>query len=510
MNERAGQTTEAPVRAPSRRPVVLGCVMLALFMAAVEVTIVATALPAIVGKLGGFALYTWVFSGFLLTQASTILVFGKLADLYGRRPVLIAGIAVFLVGSTLCGLAWSMPALIAFRLLQGLGAGSIQPVATTIVGDLYTPKERPRVQGWLSSVWGFAAIVGPLAGGLIVEALSWHWIFWINVPVGLLTITGLSLFLREDVVHHKHRIDYAGILLFCIAIASLLVAVMQGGVAWPWASMQTLVLVVLFVAALALYLRRESRAPEPMVDLALWRSRLVASVNATSLLAGSAIIGVTSFVPMYVQGVLGRSAIVAGFALTAMSVGWPLASMLSGRFLRALDARATVRVGGAVLFAGSLALCSMPRAFGPIGIGASAFLMGFGMGLLNTTFIILIQGSVPWAKRGSATASNIFSRILGSTFGAAALGAVLNGSLYRAFAQTGGAAAGLETIRRMFNGGATLPLADEQRASIANALSYALSHVFLTLAIVGAITMVMTWLVPRRAVFKPAGETAPP
>src|SRR5690348_14026615 len=162
---------DAMKRVP-RRTVVLGCVMLALFMAAVEVTIVATALPQIVGKLGGFSLYTWVFSGFLLTQASTILVFGKLADLHGRRPVLIGGIVVFLIGSTLCGFAWSMPALIAFRLLQGLGAGSIQPVAATIVGDLYTPQERPRVQGWLSSVWGFAAIVGPLAGGLIVEVLS--------------------------------------------------------------------------------------------------------------------------------------------------------------------------------------------------------------------------------------------------------------------------------------------------------------------------------------------------
>ena len=491
----------------SRRPVVLGCVMLALFMAAVEVTIVATALPQIVGKLGGFSLYTWVFSGFLLTQASTILVFGKLADLYGRRPVLIAGIVVFLVGSTLCGFAWSMPALIAFRLLQGLGAGSIQPVATTIVGDLYTPQERPRVQGWLSSVWGFAAIVGPLAGGIIVQALSWHWIFWINVPVGILTIVGLSLFLREDVAHRAHNVDYIGVGIFCVAISALLVALLEGGVDWGFASLQTFALVALFVVALVLYLRRERRAPEPMIDLELWRSRLVASVNASSLFAGASIIGVTSFVPIYVQGVLGRSAIIAGFALTAMSVGWPIASMLSGRFLRALDARNTVRVGSALIFAGALGLALMPAGRGAIATGASSFVIGFGMGLLNTTFIILIQGSVTWAQRGSATASNIFARMLGSTFGAAALGAVLNASLHGVLAASGGETAGIDTVRRMFDDGSGVALPAAQRAALVDALGYGLAHVFATLAVFGALTMIATWLVPRRAVFAPVKES---
>jgi EmrB/QacA subfamily drug resistance transporter len=491
---------------PLRRPVVLGCVMLALFMAAVEVTIVATALPQIVGKLGGFSWYTWVFSGFLLTQAATILVFGKLADLYGRRPVLIGGIVVFLIGSTLCGFAWSMPALIAFRLLQGLGAGSIQPVATTIVGDLYTPQERPRVQGWLSSVWGFAAIVGPLAGGVIVEALSWHWIFWINVPVGLLTIVGLALFLREDVAHRPHRVDYAGVALFCIAIAALLVAVMEGGVDWAWRSLPTLALVALFAAALGLYVARERRAPEPMIDFALWRARLIASVNVSSLFAGAAIIGVTSFVPIYVQGVLGRSAIVAGFALTAMSVGWPLASMLSGRFLRALEARNTVRVGGGLLFAGALVLATMPSGAGPVSVAVGAFIVGFGMGLLNTTFIILIQGSVAWAQRGSATASNIFARMLGSTFGAAALGAVLNTSLSSQFSGSEGGAASLEAVRRMFDSADSAALPAAQHAMLQNALGTGLGHVFVALAVFGTLTMLATWVVPKRTVFAPAAD----
>jgi EmrB/QacA subfamily drug resistance transporter len=489
-------------RAASRRPVVLGCVMLALFMAAVEVTIVATALPQIVARLGGFSLYAWVFTGFLLTQAVTILVFGKLADLYGRRPVLIAGIAVFLVGSTLCGFAWSMPALIAFRLLQGLGAGSIQPVATTIVGDLYTPEERPRVQGFLSSVWGFAAIVGPMAGALIVQTLSWHWIFWINVPVGILAIAGLALFLREDVQRSAHAIDYQGVALFCVAFTELLVAVMQGGTAWPWASWPTLGLLALFGVGIVLYVARERRAREPMIDFALWRSRLVASVNASSLFAGGVIIGVTSFVPIYVQGVLGRSAVVAGFALTAMSIGWPLASTLSGRFLRALDARNTVRIGGAVLFAGALGLSAMPAGASPALVGVASFVAGFGMGLLNTTYIILIQGSVDWAKRGSATASNVFARMLGSAFGAAILGAVLNASLAGRLASSEGI--GIEAVRRMFDGG-DAAFAAGQREVLLAALGGALAHVFAALALFGGLAMVAAWLVPRRAIFAVAG-----
>ena len=492
-------------RPPPRRPVVLGCVMLALFMSAVEVTIVATALPQIVGALGGFALYTWVFSGFLLTQTATILVFGKLADLYGRRPVLIGGMAMFLVGSTLCGFAWSMPALIAFRLLQGLGAGSIQPVAITIVGDLYDANERPRVQGWLSSVWGFAAIIGPLTGGIIVEALSWRWIFWINVPVGLCAIAGLALFYHEHVRHRRHAIDYAGTVCFCAGMAALLVALMEGGVDWPWASLPTVLLVALFAAASALYLARERRAAEPMIDLRLWRTPLIARVNASALFGGATIIGVTSFVPIDVQGVLGRSAIVAGFALTAMSVGWPIASTLSGRFLRAFDARGAVRIGGALLFVGALLLAVKPASAGPPWIGAGSFVIGFGMGLLNTTFTIVIQGSVPWEQRGSATAANIFSRMLGGTIGAAILGAVLNAVLHERLGASNGAANGIEGIRRVFAGGSEA-LSAAETAALTAALASGLAHVFLVLALFGALALVAAWLVPRHAIFAPAEE----
>jgi MFS family permease len=397
-----------------------------------------------------------------------------------------------------------MPALIGFRLLQGLGAGSIQPVAFTIVADLYEPRERPRVQGWLSSVWGFAAIVGPLAGGIIVETLSWRWIFWINVPVGLCTMVGLALFYRERVARRTHSIDYAGTLCFCVAMGALLTALMEGGVGWPWLSLPTAMLAGLCVAAFALYLARERRAAEPMIDLRLWRTPLVARVNASALFGGATIIGVTSFVPIDVQGVLGRSALVAGFALTAMSVGWPLASTLSGRFLRAFDARDTVRIGGALLFTGTLLLAVLPRTAGPAWIGLASFVIGFGMGLLNTTFMILIPGSVAWEQRASATASNIFARMLGSTVGAAILGAVLNAVLHQRLGAAHDVTGGIESIRRVFAGFDTATGADH--AVLRAALADGLARVFTVLALFGLVALVAAWRVPERAIFAPGGE----
>ena len=238
-----------------------------------------------------------------------------------------------------------------------------------------------------------------------------------------------------------------------------------------------------------------------MIDLGLWRTRLIGSINLSTLAAGASIIGVTSFVPIYVQGVLARSAIVAGFALTAMSVGWPIASTLSGRFLRALEARSTVRLGAALLFAGGGVLALMHSGAGPVWVGAGSFLIGFGMGLLNTTFIILIQGSVPWASRGSATASTIFARMLGGTIGAAVLGAVLNSTLHARFARLDAGGAAIENVHQMFDRGVGQALTAVQRAALADALGAGLAHVFVALAVFGALTLVATWWVPSHAIF---------
>lgn len=296
-----------------------------------------------------------MFSAFLLTQSATTVIYGKLSDVFGRRPVLLAGIVIFIVGSLLSGFATSMTALIAFRLLQGLGAGAIQPVTMTIVGDLFTLEERAKVQGIMSSVWAVSAVIGPLAGGIIVDHLPWAWIFWINVPVGILTIFGFVLFLKEAVVPRKPQIDYAGSVLFSIAIVALLVLLTEADGGLPILT----ALAAVFAVAGGLFVWQERRAPEPIISIALWAQRLIATSNAATLFAGMAMIGMTTVLPLYVQGVMGRTTIVAGFTLTALVVGWPLAVMLASRFFKRFGINGTLRGGSLLLPIGAAFLLPM-------------------------------------------------------------------------------------------------------------------------------------------------------
>ncbi len=363
----------------TRRAFVLAAVMAAMFMIAIEATIVSTAMPQIAGQLGDLHLYAWVFSAFLLTQTATTVVFGKLSDLYGRRPVLLFGIGIFLVGSVLCGFAWSMPSLIVFRLIQGVGAGAIQPVGITIVGDLYPAQERGKIQGYLASVWGVSSVVGPLCGGLIIQHASWSWIFWINVPIGIAASLGFLAFLHEDVKREARSIDTAGAALFTVAIASLMVALTEAGTSgegtlWP---------AVLFVVAAILFVVQERRAKDPMLDFSLWAQRPIATANAATLLSGMVITGLTTFLPMYVQGVLRQSPLVAGFALTTMLFGWPVGATLAARNFMRFGLRPTLLFGAALLPFGGLAFVMLGADSPPLVAGFGSLVIGFGMGFLS-------------------------------------------------------------------------------------------------------------------------------
>ena len=412
--------------AVTRKPLVVAAVMASTFMIAIEATIVSTAMPQIAGQLGDLHLYAWVFSAFLLTQTATTVVFGKLADLFGRKPVLLGGIAVFLLGSLLCGLAWSMPSLVLFRLVQGIGAGAIQPVSLTVIGDLYTPAQRGKVQGFLASVWGISSVVGPLAGGLIIQNVSWAWVFWINLPIGALAVLGFVLFLHEDVARARRSIDVLGAVLFSAAVAALMMAITQFGQS---ATRGAAVSGAVCLACFALFLFQERRAADPMIAFSLWSRRPIATANAATLLSGMTIIGLTTFVPLYVQGVLERSALVAGFALTAMVMGWPVGATIAARNFARYGLRTTLLFGAALLPAGATVFVLLWPGASPLLAGLGSLVIGLGMGFLSTSAIVIIQDCVGWSERGAATASNIFSRNLGSTLGATLLGGVLNLSL---------------------------------------------------------------------------------
>ncbi|MBY5347402.1 MDR family MFS transporter [Rhizobium leguminosarum] len=470
----------------SNRVLIVATIMLATFMVAIEATIVATAMPRIVGQLGGFSYYSWVFSAFLLAQSTTTVIYGKLSDIFGRKPVLIGGILIFLVGSALCGLAWSMMSLVLFRLLQGLGAGAIQPVTMTIIGDLFKLEERGRVQGAMATVWATSAVVGPLAGGIIVDNISWAWIFWINLPIGIISIIAFMIFLKEDVAHKQAKIDYLGAALFSISIVALLIMLTEtDGSAWVLIS-----LFAVFVVTGVLFLAQEKRAPEPIISIPLWSRRLIATSNAATLLAGMALIGLSTILPIYVQGVLGRSPIVAGFTLTMLVVGWPLAVMLSSRFYRAFGIRRTLRVGSLMFPFGACFLLFLTPESSPVVAGAGSFFMGFGMGLISLTSIVLVQDSVEWSMRGSATASIIFARSLGNTLGATVLGAILNAGINHY--ASGEAAAGLHAALNQPTGLSALA-ADPAIRAVFNA---ALHWSFWGVVVVAVLTFFTTWLIP--------------
>lgn len=499
LNNKIAKNTK---KGETNKPLVLASVMLAMFMGAIEVTIVSTAMPAIVADLGGFSLYSWVFSSYLLMNSITVLIYGKLSDLFGRKPILFFGIILFLIGSILCGFAGSMKTLIIFRLIQGFGAGAVMPIATTIVGDIYTKEERAKVQGYLSSVWGISAIAGPAIGGLLVQYVSWHFIFWINIPLGILSIVGLVFFLHENVEKKKHKIDYLGAFLLTVAISSLMYVLVQGGGKDGWGSAQTLWLIVLFIVSLILFVLQEKRATEPVMPFNIWKERSIFVANITSLTSGIILIGITSFLPTFVQGVMEQSAIVAGFTLTSMSIGWPIASTISGRMLLSIGYRNTSIIGGISLILGSIAFVTMSAETGPIWPATGSFFVGIGMGLTSTAFIVSIQSTVSWQQRGIATAANMFMRNLGNTIGAAMLGGILNNQLRNYFNKSA-----IQTGKRLTVESTNILLQESERSKVPikvihilqDGLTVSLHSVYFIVVVFAILSLILILFMPKKS-----------
>jgi EmrB/QacA subfamily drug resistance transporter len=424
------------------RRIVTAAVMLGTALAALDVTVVSAAMPTIVGRLGGLALYPWVFSAYLLASTITVPIYGKLADLYGRKRVFTFSAILFLIGSGLCGASTSMPLLILFRVVQGVGAGGVQPMTFTIVGDIYTVEERGRVQGLFSGVWGVSSVIGPLIGGLITQYISWRGIFYMNLPFGIFSIILLWVYLRERLEPRRPRIDYLGAALLAIGVTALLLGIQEGGIDFPWASAPILGLLALAAACLALFVWQEFRAPEPMLPPRLFQQRIISVSTLGALLLGTLIVVLPSYLPLYVGGVEGGTALIAGIALAPLSVFWPGGSYICGVLVLRVGYRASALVGVSASSMGLALLLPLgwlslnqPTTGALILVGMG--LTGFGLGILSLTYLLAMQNNVAWNQRGVATALNQFARTIGGAVGVAAMGAVLNAQLTDRLAAAG-------------------------------------------------------------------------
>lgn len=411
----------------SERGPVLLALMVATGVVAVEATILSTAIPAIVGEIGGFSQFPWLFSIFLLAQAVTVPLYAKRADMIGRRPIILIGLAVFLVGSVLCGVAWDMPSLIAFRAIQGIGAGAILPITITIVGDIYTVAERARVQGYIASVWAVASIAGPTLGGLFAAWGAWRWIFFVNIPLCLLAGWLVIRSYHENVERHRHRIDYLGAALLTVSLVLLLLATLEGGNAWAWNSPPSIALFAVGGALLVAFFIVEKYAAEPVFPLWLFGRRLLASTNLVGVAIGMTLIGLTAFIPTYLVTSIGVGELAAGLALAPLILGWPLAASISGRIYLRFGFRFTVLLGGVLVVFGTATLALIGPYPSLIGVGVVCFVIGLGLGFAAVPSLVAAQASVEWAERGVVTGASVFSRSIGQAVGAAVLGAVANG-----------------------------------------------------------------------------------
>jgi len=401
--------------------------MLSTGLVAIDSTVIATAVQSIVAGIGGFPEFPWLFSVYMLASAVTVPLYAKLADTIGRKPIMLFGIGAFLLGSVLAAAAWNMPSLIAFRAIQGLGAGAVLPMAITMVGDMYTLEERARVQGYMASVWAISAVVGPTLGGVFAQLDLWRGIFLINIPLCLAAGWMIWTRFQEKVERRSHRIDYAGATLFTSALTLLILGVLQGGSAWGWASAPSVGVLGTGAVLLIVFVLVERRAAEPVLPFKLLARRLLLSTNLLGFCVGAGLIGLTEFVPTFLSVTTGAAPIVAGLALGALTIGWPIAATLAGRAYLRFGFRSTAVFGGTVLVLGTSALSMSTRYPSILLVAGICFVIGAGFGFSAVTTLVAAQSSVSWEERGVVTGTQMLFRSVGQALGAAVLGAVANG-----------------------------------------------------------------------------------
>ncbi len=443
-----------------RRWAVTVGVMTGMFIAALEATVVGTAMPTVIAAHGGLNHYSWVFSAYLITSTVTVPVWGKLSDLYGRRLFYQIGIGIFLLGSILSGMSASMAQLIVFRAIQGLGAGALVPLGMTIIADIFTLKERAKMQAYFSGVWGLSSVIGPIVGGFITDQLSWRWVFYINLPIGLAAAFIIGTALKEPKHHERPTIDYAGAGLLMASITLLMLALVEGGTTLETLfAPQNLIFIGGAILLAVAFVWVERRAADPIIPFQLFGNRTVSVAVVAGFLAGAAMFGAISFVPLFAQGALGSTATEAGSLLTPLMLSWVSMSIIGGYLLLKLGYRTISIIGFILLTIGFVFLSMFERETARFWLHADLVLIGSGLGLTMLTLLIAVQQAVNKSQLGVATSLNQFSRSIGGAVGVAIMGAILSAGL----------AANLDTAAR--NGsGVISPAQAEAFAANPNAL----------------------------------------
>jgi EmrB/QacA subfamily drug resistance transporter len=411
----------------TERRLITLALFVATFLVSLDASVVSTAMPTVIGQIGGIDLYAWVFSAYLLASTVTVPIYGKFADLFGRKPVFLFSIALFMVGSMLCGQSQTMEQLIFFRLVQGLGAGGVLPINQTILGDVYPLEERARITGLFSTIWGVSGLLGPAIGGFLTEHVSWRWVFYVNFPLCVLTIVLIWMFLHEHVQRRRHVIDYLGAISLSASVACLLLA-LQTSANVPLEA----ALYVLAVVLVPVFIWQERRASEPLIPLWLFGIRAIGVSTLGGLLLGWVLYGQQTFLPPYVQGVMGATPTVSGFILAGSSIGWPIASTIGGRILLRTGFRFPCVLGGVVLTLG-FALLLLVKADSNLLLPlAITCVLGVGFGFYSVGTILAAQSAVGWEHRGVVTSASQFSRNIGGTIGVSIAGALFTAGVMSA------------------------------------------------------------------------------